>query len=242
MARSRSLRRAARVRSYRRHLLRIQRTTHLPPGTSKWNKIEHRLFSQITLNWLLLARFWAGVLGWELAEDRRGGIALLPSDDIGFRIRVLQTLELKSGQNQLLFDLTSTSLEDQQQTVARLLGLGARHIDIGQRPEEGHVVLADPEGNEFCVIEPGNNFLADCGFIGAVACDAWVERNSLPLFADNPHYVTTTDDALLEYNRAASTAGPRFFSIRPPPERRVVRCHSLCISERVHVASGDARR
>jgi len=169
------------VRSYRRHLLRIQRTTHLPPGTSKWNKIEHRLFSQITLNWLLLARFWAGVLGWELAEDRRGGIALLPSDDIGFRIRVLQTLELKSGQNQLLFDLTSTSLEDQQQTVARLLGLGARHIDIGQRPEEGHVVLADPEGNEFCVIEPGNNFLADCGFIGAVACDAWVERNSLPL-------------------------------------------------------------
>jgi len=120
---------------------------------------------------LLLARFWAGVLGWELAEDRRGGIALLPSDDIGFRIRVLQTLELKSGQNQLHFDLTSTSLEDQQQTVARSLGLGARHIDIGQRPEEGHVVLADPEGNEFCVIEPGNNFLADCGFIGAVACD-----------------------------------------------------------------------
>jgi len=117
-----------------------------------------------------------------LAEDRRGGIALLPSDDIGFRIRVLQTLELKSGQNQLLFDLTSTSLEDQQQTVARLLGLGARHIDIGQRPEEGHVVLADPEGNEFCVIEPGNNFLADCGFIGAVACDAWVERNSFAAF------------------------------------------------------------
>jgi len=68
-------------------------------------------------------------------------------------------------------DLTSTSLEDQQQTVARSLGLGARHIDIGQRPEERHVVLADPEGNEFCVIEPENNFLADCGFIGAVACN-----------------------------------------------------------------------
>src|ERR1019366_8490936 len=38
-----------------------------------------------------------------------------------------------------------------------LLGLDARHIDIGQRPEEGHVVLADPEGNEFCVIEPGTS-------------------------------------------------------------------------------------
>jgi len=42
---------------------------------------------------------------------------------------------------------------------------------VGQTPDERHVVLADPEGNEFCVIEPGNNFLADCGFIGALSCD-----------------------------------------------------------------------
>jgi catechol 2,3-dioxygenase-like lactoylglutathione lyase family enzyme len=89
------------------------------------------------------------------------------------------------------FDLTSTSLDDQQQTVARALGLGARHIDIGQRPEEGHVVLADPEGNEFCVIEPGNNFLADCGFVGAVAGDGsqetgyfWSEALGWPLVWD----------------------------------------------------------
>ena len=108
---------------------------------------------------LRLARFWAGVLGWEMAGDPEDGIALRPSDDTGFRIRFLPTQELKAGQNQLHFDLTSTSLEDQQQTVARSLGLGARRIDIGQRPEEGHVVLADPEGNEFCVIEQDNNFL-----------------------------------------------------------------------------------
>ena len=117
---------------------------------------------------LRLARFWAGVLGWEMADDPQDGIALLPSDDTGFRIRFLSTEEPKAGQNQMHFDLTSTSLEDQQETVATSLELGARHIDIGQRPEEGHVVLADPEGNEFCVIEPGNNFLADCGFIGAL--------------------------------------------------------------------------
>jgi hypothetical protein len=55
--------------------------------------------------------------------------------------------------------------------VARALELGGRHIDIGQLPEELHVVLADPEGNEFCVIEPGNNFLADTGFIGALSSD-----------------------------------------------------------------------
>jgi hypothetical protein len=120
---------------------------------------------------LLLARFWAGVLGWEMAGDPRDGIAPLPGDDTGFRIRFLPAEERKAGQNQMHFHLTSTSLQDQQQTVARSLGLGARHIDVGQRPEEGHVVLADPEGNEFCVIEPGNSFLADCGFFAEVACE-----------------------------------------------------------------------
>ncbi|HEY0167127.1 MAG TPA: VOC family protein [Jatrophihabitans sp.] len=118
-----------------------------------------------------LARFWAGVLGWERADDPREGIALLPSDDTGFRVRFLLTQAQKAGKNRMHFDLTSTSLAGQQQTVARSLELGARHIDIGQRPDEPHVVLADPEGNEFCVIEPGNGFLADCGFLGAVACD-----------------------------------------------------------------------
>jgi predicted enzyme related to lactoylglutathione lyase len=120
---------------------------------------------------LHLARFWGGVLGWELADDHHDGIALLPSDDTGFRIRFLPTQQRKAGQNQMHFDLTSTSLVNQQKTVASSLGLGARQIDVGQRPEEGHVVLADPEGNEFCVIEPGNSFLGDCGFIGALACD-----------------------------------------------------------------------
>ncbi|MFI9103638.1 VOC family protein [Streptomyces fildesensis] len=120
---------------------------------------------------LRLARFWSGVLGWEMIDDPDDGIMLLPSDDTGFRIRFLPSRDRKAGQNRMHFDLTSTSLEDQRQTVTRSLELGARHIDIGQTPEEGHVVLADPEGNEFCVIEPGNKFLADCGFIGALACD-----------------------------------------------------------------------
>ncbi|WP_151475738.1 VOC family protein [Streptomyces albicerus] len=140
---------------------------------------------------LRLARFWSGVLDWELADDPHDGITLLPSDDTGFRLRFLPTQEQKAGQNRMHFDLTSTSLEDQQQTVARALGLGGQHIDIGQRPEEGHVVLADPEGNEFCVIEPGNKFLADCGFIGALACDGsqevgyfWSETLGWPLVWD----------------------------------------------------------
>ena len=139
----------------------------------------------------LLARFWAGVLDWE--PDARAGddIALLPNDDTGFRLRFVQTREPKRGQNPIHLDLTSTSIEHQQQTVARALELGGRHIDIGQLPDEEHVVLADPEGNEFCVIEPGNAFLADCGFVGAVVCDGsqevgyfWSEALGWPLVWD----------------------------------------------------------
>lgn len=119
-----------------------------------------------------LAEFWGGVLGWERADD---DIALVPNDDTGFRLRFAPTDVPKLGRNRIHFDLTSTSLENQQETVARVLELGGRHYDVGQLPEEEHVVLADPEDNEFCVIEPGNNFLADCGFIGALSCDGTQE-------------------------------------------------------------------
>jgi len=138
-----------------------------------------------------LARFWAGVLDRELADDPDEGIALLPSDDTGFRFRFLPTQDQKVGPNQLHLHLTSTSLDSQQTTVDRALALGARHLDVGQLPEEGHVVLADPEGNEFCVIEPGNTFLAGCGFLGELACDGsrevgyfWSEALGWPLVWD----------------------------------------------------------
>ena len=119
-----------------------------------------------------LARFWAGLLGWQPVDARSdGGVALQPTDDTGFALRFWPSELPKVGQNPMHFDLTSTSLDDQAQTVAKALDLGARHIDVGQLPEEGHVVLADPEGNELCVIGPGNEFLADCGFVGALACE-----------------------------------------------------------------------
>ncbi|MER7192970.1 VOC family protein [Streptomyces flaveolus] len=138
-----------------------------------------------------LARFWSGVLGWEPADGPEGDVAILPPDPAGFRIRFLPGQEPKTGQNRAHFDLTSTSPEDQRRTVARALELGGSHIDVGQRPEEGHVVLADPDGNEFCVIEAGNKFLADTGFIGALACDGtqevgyfWSEALRWPLVWD----------------------------------------------------------
>jgi catechol 2,3-dioxygenase-like lactoylglutathione lyase family enzyme len=140
---------------------------------------------------LRIARFWAGVLGWEIAAVPDDGFVLLPSDNTGFQLDFFPTQQQKAGPNQMHFDLTSTSLKDQQETVARALALDGRHIDIGQGPDAEHVVLADPEGNEFCVIEPGNNFLADCGFIGALAGEGsqeagyfWSEALGWPLVWD----------------------------------------------------------
>jgi hypothetical protein len=135
-----------------------------------------------------LARFWAGLLDREIADDGR---TLPPSDAAGFSFRFQPTQEQKTGPNPIHLHLTSTSLDDQHATVVRALGLGGRHLDVGQLPEEGHVVLSDPEGNEMCVIEPGNNFLAGCGFLGELACDGapevgqfWSEALGWPLVWD----------------------------------------------------------
>lgn len=118
---------------------------------------------------LALAGFWAAVLGWE--ADPADGTTLLPQHPARFRIRFLPGREEKWGGNQAHFDLTSASPESMATTIERALAAGARHIDVGQTPEEGHVVLADPEDNEFCVIPPGNRFLEGCGPVGGVSCD-----------------------------------------------------------------------
>jgi predicted enzyme related to lactoylglutathione lyase len=119
---------------------------------------------------LRLARFWAQALRWEI-DDSDDVIVLVPTDGTHFQIDFAPAQERKAGKNRIHLDLTTTSIDDQAETVARLIELGARHVDIGQRPEERHVVLADPEGNELCVIEPDNSFLAGCGRLGAINCD-----------------------------------------------------------------------
>jgi len=139
----------------------------------------------------LLARFWAEALHWAVDDETHDEIGLVPTDDTIFRILFQPVPEEKVGKNRIHLDLTSTSIDDQKETVERLVELGARHIDIGQGPDDGHVVLADPEGNEFCVIEPDNSFLADCGRFGSITCDGsrevgyfWSEALGWPLVWD----------------------------------------------------------
>ena len=102
-----------------------------------------------------LARFWAEALGWRVTHDTEAETALEPpegklGDGLLPDLLFLKVPEEKSGKNRLHFDLRP---DDQDAEVARLESLGATRADIGQG-ETRWVVMADPEGNEFCVLRP----------------------------------------------------------------------------------------
>jgi predicted enzyme related to lactoylglutathione lyase len=98
----------------------------------------------------LLARFWADVLGWQRDGDGPDEIGLRPGDPAkGTELLFLRVPEAKSVKNRLHIDLRP---DDQAAEVARVEALGAKRVDIGQGPDVTWVVLADPEGNEFCVL------------------------------------------------------------------------------------------
>lgn len=122
-----------------------------------------------------MAQFWARALGWEVSESTSDEAEVVPADSTRFRLLLRGGAGPKIGQNQIHFDLTSTSVGDHQSSVADLIAHGARHADIGQTGDEGHVVLADPDGNELCVLPAGNRFLAGCPRLGAVNCDGTKE-------------------------------------------------------------------
>lgn len=116
-----------------------------------------------------VASFWAGLLDREIYADPAG--AMVPGDETQVGLRFLASDTAQAGPRRLHLHLTSDEVQHQQRTVETALRLGGRHIDVGQGLDDGFVVLADPDGNELCVISPGNNFLADTGYLGAVTCD-----------------------------------------------------------------------
>jgi predicted enzyme related to lactoylglutathione lyase len=100
-----------------------------------------------------LARFWSGALGWPVLSVREREIVIGPSEDAPTGICFMPAGEKKRSKNRLHLDLT-TGADDRDAEIERLIGLGARRVDIGQTGQESWTVLADPEGNEFCVIRP----------------------------------------------------------------------------------------
>ena len=116
-----------------------------------------------------VAAFWAGLLEREVLAEVSGVLA--PGDETQVGLRFVTSDTHQVGPRRLHVHLTSDSRDNQHRTVATALRLGGRHLYVGQEPDDGFVVLADPGGNELCVIEPNNRFLAGTGYLGEVTCD-----------------------------------------------------------------------
>jgi hypothetical protein len=100
-----------------------------------------------------IADFWQAALGWRRTHEDDDEVALeppagSPEDGVSPDLLFLRVPEDKSLKNRLHLDLRPV---DQDAEVARLESLGARHADVGQG-DQTWVVLADPDGNEFCVL------------------------------------------------------------------------------------------
>jgi predicted enzyme related to lactoylglutathione lyase len=98
-----------------------------------------------------LARFWMAVLGWQPTGQYEGAVAIADPAGGGPSLTFVPVPDEKKGKNRLHIDVNPIGC-DQQQEVERLIGLGARRADVGQGEGKSWVVLADPEGNEFCVL------------------------------------------------------------------------------------------
>jgi hypothetical protein len=99
----------------------------------------------------IIADFWCAVLGWQVVEIDGDLISIGPDDASWPTIDIAAVPEPKTVKNRLHFDLRADGSSTEQE-LQRLLDLGARRTDVGQAPDSPWIVLADPEGNEFCLL------------------------------------------------------------------------------------------
>jgi predicted enzyme related to lactoylglutathione lyase len=106
----------------------------------------------------MLARFWAQALAWQILSEREREIVIGTEENAPIGICFMPVTDPKRVKNRLHLDIT-TSASDRDTEIERLLGLGAHKVDIGQTGAESWIVLADPEGNEFCVVRPKDTLI-----------------------------------------------------------------------------------
>jgi predicted enzyme related to lactoylglutathione lyase len=107
--------------------------------------------SMVALDPQRVAEFWRSVLGWELLQSDATGADIGPADGSGPRIEIGRVSDSKTVKNRIHLDLRADG-SSQDDELQRLLHLGATRIDVGQPSDATWVVLADPEGNEFCLL------------------------------------------------------------------------------------------
>ena len=171
-----------------------------------------------------LARFWSALLGWEIADETPEEIDVWPAgytypDPVAVPIVFVPVPESKTGKNRVHLDLASRSAADQAELVSRARDLGGGPVDIGQG-EVPWVVMADPEGNEFCVLEPRDVY-RDTGPVAAILTDCadpaalarfWAEAAGWP--------VTRTEEQLVGL-RSPAGVGPYLEFLRVPGGKTV---------------------
>jgi hypothetical protein len=159
--------------------------------------VEHKLCDVVvnSVDPELLGRFWSELIEQPVADIVGSQVALKMCDHVG--LVFVPTDHAKLGKNRLHLDLASTSVEHQAAVVERACSLGAQQVDIGQGSVPW-VVLADPEGNEFCVLEPRDEYMTT-GPVAAVVVDAadpfalarfWSDVTGLPITRAHPEYAS----------------------------------------------------
>jgi predicted enzyme related to lactoylglutathione lyase len=99
------------------------------------------------------ARFWSGVLGYTSSAPGGSYCTLQPESGVGIDVLLQRVTDVKDQKNRLHFDLRTPDLEAE---VGRVTGLGATLLTAQPVAEDGWLwhILADPDGNEFCVLQP----------------------------------------------------------------------------------------
>ncbi|WP_250006863.1 VOC family protein [Actinoplanes sp. M2I2] len=166
-----------------------------------------------------LGAFWAAALGWELSSEGPGVTNLEPvgfvyPDPAAVCIDLVVSPEPKTVKNRVHVDLATTSAAHQAELVARLRELGATPADVGQG-DVSWVVLADPEGNEFCVLD-WHDQAQDTGPIASVVVDCADPRVMAGFWGQATDWTVlkvTDDNAVL---RSARGVGPYLQFLRTP--------------------------
>jgi predicted enzyme related to lactoylglutathione lyase len=171
-----------------------------------------------------LARFWASALGWVIGDEDEGEVDVWPAgfsypDPAAVPLVFVPVPEPKTGKNRVHLDLASSSLADQAEQVTRLRELGASPVDIGQG-DVPWVILADPEGNEFCVLEPRDMY-AGTGPVAAILTDCTDPAAMGRFWADAAGYPVAYAEDHITGLRAPAGVGPYLEFLRVPDEKTV---------------------
>lgn len=116
-----------------------------------------------------LARFWGGMLGREPVDH--AGAVMLPGTGTQLGLRFLRDDAEPYHRHRMHLHLSCETEVEQREIVERALSLGGRRLTDWQNPGDTHVVLIDPGGYAFCVMDPGNAYMAGTGTLGELTCD-----------------------------------------------------------------------